>query len=350
MVRNKSIDLLRAFAILGVLFRHSIINSWYARAGWAGVDLFFVLSGFLVSGLLFNEFRKSGDVNIKRFLIRRGFKIYPAFYVFLLVALITEKYWFNANYPFQNILSEVFFMQSYFNGCFLHTWSLAIEEHFYILLSVFVLFAVNRKWILNKWLMVAVLSGSVLIVFLLRLQYVNSHFQDSAMHFFQTHLRMDGLLIGVLISFLYHFTGRFFVFVTKHRIILSILAICFISLPFILNAGSFFMLTLGLTLMQTGFGILVTLVVAYSDRLDSSRFSAFFVFKGLSFVGRFSYSIYLWHLFLYKILLEYWQKEPPVILYFVVTIAGGICLSLLVEQLFLKIRDKYFSPLVVRIN
>ena len=120
-MRLKTIDILRAFAILGVLFRHSIIDTWYSRPGWAGVDLFFVLSGFLVSGLLFNEFKKSGQVNIKRFLIRRGFKIYPAFYIFLLVALITEKYWFRVNYPLQNILSELFFMQSYFNGCFLHT-------------------------------------------------------------------------------------------------------------------------------------------------------------------------------------------------------------------------------------
>jgi peptidoglycan/LPS O-acetylase OafA/YrhL len=349
-MRLKTIDILRAFAILGVLFRHSIVNTWYARAGWAGVDLFFVLSGFLVSGLLFNEFKKSGNVNIKRFLIRRGFKIYPAFYVFLIVALITEKYWFHINYPLQNILSELFFLQSYFDGCFLHTWSLAIEEHFYILLSLFILRAVHKKWVLNKRLMITIISISILLVFVLRLHYVYTYFHETSMLFFQTHLRMDGLLIGVLVSFLYHFSGKFISVITKQMTGLIIIACAFISLPFIFSAGSFFMLTFGLTIMQAGFGIIVALVAVFSNKLDSYRFSGFFVANALSYVGRYSYSIYLWHLFLYKILSDFWQKEPPVIIYFFVTITGGICLSLLIEQVFLKIRDKYFSPVVARIN
>ena len=53
--------------------------------GWIGVDLFFVLSGFLISGLLFSEYKKRGAISFKTFFIRRGFKIYPAFYVFLLL-------------------------------------------------------------------------------------------------------------------------------------------------------------------------------------------------------------------------------------------------------------------------
>lgn len=341
---------MRALAILGVLFRHSSIDSWYSQAGWAGVDLFFVLSGFLVSGLLFNEFKKTGLVNIKRFLIRRGFKIYPAFYVFLFVALITEKYWFRVNYPIQNILSEVFFMQSYFNGCFLHTWSLAIEEHFYILLSVFILASVHYKWILNKRLMIAFFGLSVLFVFLLRLQYVIIHIQEPSMHFFKTHLRIDGLLIGVMVSYYYHFSAKFNTFISKHKVSLFFTAFVFTSLPFIFSAGSFFMLTFGLTIMQTGFGIIVALAVVFSSKLDSYRFSNLYITNTVSYIGQYSYSIYLWHLFLYKILYDFWQKEPPVIIYFTVTIAGGICLSLLVEQTFLKIRDKYFSLGVVRIK
>lgn len=348
-MRLKSIDILRSFAIIGVLFRHSIINTFYARAGWAGVDLFFVLSGFLVSGLLFHEFLKTDKVNIKLFLIRRGFKIYPAFYIFLIVALITEKYWFHVNYPSKNILSEVCFMQSYFDGCFLHTWSLAIEEHFYILLSVFILLAVHYKWILNKQLMIAFFSLSVLLVFLLRLQYVISHIQEPSMHFFKTHLRIDGLLIGVLVSYYYHFSENFKTFISKYRLSLFAIALVFISLPFIFSADSFFMLTFGLTIMQAGFGIIVALAAVFSNKIDSYRFANFFVTKALSYIGRYSYSIYLWHLFLYKMLSEFWQKEPPVIIYFAVTIIGGICLSLLVEQVFLKIRDKYFPTHMRRV-
>lgn len=64
--------------------------------GWSGVDLFFVLSGFLVSGLLLNEFKKSRTIQPGRFLIRRGFKIYPGFAVFLLLTFLVET--FGANY------------------------------------------------------------------------------------------------------------------------------------------------------------------------------------------------------------------------------------------------------------
>ena len=86
--RIRDLDFLRGLAIIGVLLRHSAFENIFARAGWAGVDLFFVLSGFLVSGLLFREYKKTGTVRIGRFLIRRGFKIYPTFYIFLIVSFI----------------------------------------------------------------------------------------------------------------------------------------------------------------------------------------------------------------------------------------------------------------------
>ncbi len=349
-MRIKAIDILRAFAILGVLFRHSVISAWYARAGWAGVDLFFVLSGFLVSGLLFNEYKKTDHVRVGRFLIRRGFKIYPSFYVFLLVALLTETFWYNTHYPLPNVLSEAFFLQSYFDGCFIHTWSLAIEEHFYILVSLFILLAVYKKWIPNRKLMISSLLAAIILVFTMRFQYVFARINEPSIHFFKTHLRMDGLLIGVLISYMYHFSERFKAIFSKNLYPFAAAVIALISLPFIFPAGSFFMLTAGLTLMQAGFGILVALVVVFSETLNGYRWYNSFFISALTMIGRYSYSIYLWHLFLYKGLLTLWHDEPPVIIYFIVTIVGGICLSLIIEQVFLKIRDKYFSPVVVGIK
>jgi len=84
-VRNKRLDILRCIAVLLVLLDHSGIHPFLTQTGWTGVDLFFVLSGFLISGLLFAEYKKRGAIDFKRFLIRRGLKIYPAFYTFLLV-------------------------------------------------------------------------------------------------------------------------------------------------------------------------------------------------------------------------------------------------------------------------
>src|ERR671924_64261 len=121
--RLGSIDVLRAVAVLLVVGHHmklpdsgptvlrSALAMWQ-RGGWVGVDLFFVLSGFLVSGLLFREYLRHGTVHVGRFLARRGLKIYPAFYCFLLAslaALVCRKGW----PPARRVVGELLFVQNY---------------------------------------------------------------------------------------------------------------------------------------------------------------------------------------------------------------------------------------------
>ena len=108
---------------------------WLQHGGWVGVDIFFVLSGFLVSGLLFREYQVHQSLRIGRFLVRRGLKIYPAFYLLILLTIWLDL----APYDVRKVLGEVFFLQSYYNlfgSIWTHTWTLAIEEHFYILLAL----------------------------------------------------------------------------------------------------------------------------------------------------------------------------------------------------------------------
>src|ERR1043165_6378202 len=88
--RSVQLDLLRGIAILMVLVTHCGVDPSHSGKleriarnftgfGWSGVDLFFVLSGFLVGGLLFKEIRARHSLDVKRFLLRRGFKIWPAY-------------------------------------------------------------------------------------------------------------------------------------------------------------------------------------------------------------------------------------------------------------------------------
>ena len=100
------------------------------RGGWVGVDLFFVLSGFLISGLLFTEHKKDGVIGFKNFIIRRGFKIYPGFWVMILLTLLL--YSIDGNESKKYLPFEILFIQNYFPGFWGHTWTLAVEEHFYI--------------------------------------------------------------------------------------------------------------------------------------------------------------------------------------------------------------------------
>src|SRR5713226_5024265 len=140
--RNQSLDVLRGVAVLLVIANHYPYYA-LARAGWIGVDLFFVLSGFLISGLLFSDLLSQGSISLGRFFIRRGLKIYPAFYFFLgLTTLLSPGIRHDGR-----ILSEVFFLQSYLPRIWGHTWSLAIEEHFYIMLPLLLIVLNRRNWL-----------------------------------------------------------------------------------------------------------------------------------------------------------------------------------------------------------
>src|SRR5450631_3793520 len=88
VIRNQKLDVLRAVAITLVFCRHTGSPAFLGLIGGIGVDLFFVLSGFLVSGLLFSEYKKHGTIKPGRFLIRRGFKIYPQFYLLAAITLV----------------------------------------------------------------------------------------------------------------------------------------------------------------------------------------------------------------------------------------------------------------------
>lgn len=135
------LDVLRGLAVLLVLGRHGRempadlpagvrdFFSLWLQMGWVGVDLFFVLSGFLVSGLLMREHASYGRINALRFVVRRGFKIYPLFWC-LITATALVRPVRDEPLPAGQLLAELFFVQNYFDGLWNHTWSLAVEEHF----------------------------------------------------------------------------------------------------------------------------------------------------------------------------------------------------------------------------
>src|SRR6266436_3971304 len=149
--RNLQLDFLRGVAILLVILRHTVlfhIPGWEAslvQFGWAGVDLFFVLSGFLISGLLFSEYRQNGMIRFARFAVRRALKIYPAFYFLVLLTVLARIALHTSDAVLRPLLHDVFFMQSYTPGTYGHFWSLSVEEHFYILFPLALYFMLRRK-------------------------------------------------------------------------------------------------------------------------------------------------------------------------------------------------------------
>ncbi len=243
----------------------ALLRLW-ARGGWIGVDLFFVLSGFLVSGLLFREYQRCGTVSVSRFLIRRGLKIYPAFYFFLALTTLRVVLAHGlAALPVRALISEALFIQNYGPALWWHTWSLAVEEHFY-LGSALLIHLLTRRARGNEdpyrsmpVIFLAVAAASLAARFLCGLQ---SPFAYST-HLFPTHLRLDGLMFGVCLSYLYHFRRGILAAVVRGREgWLLGLGAALLAPAFLFPVEStFLMYTLGLTGLYLGSGLVVLVLV-----------------------------------------------------------------------------------------
>lgn len=340
-MRIRGLDFLRGIAIIGVLCRHIEADFFLSGPGGYGVDLFFVLSGFLVSGLLFKEYLSNGNADVKRFLIRRGFKIYPAFYFFLLVTV--WMYGFGSTNS-TAILSEIFFLQSYLKPMWSHTWSLAVEEHFYFLLAFFVIAAIRFKWIQRERLMIGILAGMILLPLGMRLVYVYQVYRFAPEPFYYTHLRIDGLFTGALLGYLWHFKKNLLEKFYARKNFFLVLSILLIVPAFIFSPGSLWMVTIGFSMLHLAFSFILLLAV---DKRRKTFFEgnapARKIISLVKTTGVFSYSIYLWHLPVQNILLRNigdLSIETPA--YLVASVVTGILASIIIEKPMLKIRDRYF--------
>ncbi len=355
-MRSKVLDSFRGLAVILVLFRHYPRVNALERIGWIGVDLFFVLSGFLVSGLLFSEYKKTGRITPWTFLIRRGFKIYPLFYTFLGVTIIAHyalKFIGGEHeISLEQLPSELFFVQNYFKGIWNHTWSLAVEEHFYILLAFVISMLVKFNVVENRKL---VIRGVLLILIgVLMLRFATWHVLSDysyRTHFFPTHLRLDSLLFGVFISYIYHFEQEYFVRIgTRYTKLILALIVIILGLPFFYLIDSYFIGTIGLTLLYLAFGALLWISITYEKHI-LQKVWLMPVIRLLSFVGFYSYSIYLFHVMVGAFLMPIVVKFLPFTVhnkilfttYSILSVLLGVITSKLIEIPFLKFREKHFK-------
>ena len=353
--RLAGLDFLRVVAVLMVLGNHTTIcppevsaflnqvTSVWDRGGWTGVDLFFVLSGFLISGLLFNEYRQRGDIDIKRFLIRRGLRIYPAFWFLLLitvlVSVLTHETLYRGGY-----LSELLFLQNYHPSIWGHTWSLAVEEHFYVFLSALflLLLFLHRKHSTRAFASIPALFGVIAVASLLIRYWTASHAPVSYEHNIEpSHLRMDSLFFGVFLSYLWNCRGLSArESLRRYRYGVGLIGVgCFLP-AFLFGLGETpWLWTLGLTLFYLGGGCLLLATLKADIKRDS-------VWGRLANIGKYSYSIYLWNPMVDGSLNKFTHLAAENwVLYALLSWTGtfvlGIGTAKLIEYPVLKLRDKW---------
>lgn len=356
------LDIMRAVALLLVMFRHAgflqrhSIHPWIdwltdalIRGGWIGVDLFFVLSGFLVSGLLMREYQRKGTVHAGRFLFRRGMKIYPAMTLFLVVTALVYRL-NEGRWQVKELIVQALFIQNYTPGTYIHLWSLAVEEHAYLIIAAAFAFCVWRSakrggndpnpftWV--PWA-VGVYAAAALLM-RLWVSSVDRPYFSSYVHLFPTHLRLDSLFFGVFIAYAYHFKSDLFVtWCHRLRILMLVFGVLLLIPPFVMVLRKERLIyTFGLTSNYLGAGLL--LCVCLTLKSPTSKLAGYF-----ASLGRHSYGIYLWHMAVNGMILypiakmvggeALWWLMPG---YFALGIAMGVGLTVLVEIPALKWRDR----------
>ena len=285
--RNAQLDFLRATAIVAVVLFHVLQMSpeplpkvmSTAKIGKYGVDLFFVLSGWLIGGLYWREEVASGRVKIWNFWLRRWLRTIPPYLVALILAWIAVYLQRKEVFDWRYLI----FAQNYFEKIpfFLVSWSLCVEEHFYLFLPALILLF-PCKFRTQTVLFVCLIAVSPICRWWLSTGRVSSDFGHDQT---ATHLRMEGLILGFWLARLRLEPKTW----TKiQRFSGGALGVCTLALFLVSLAGPILMYRIGLTLLAAG---LASALVFRVDRKPSKLVKSQIVYK----IALASYSIYLTH-------------------------------------------------------
>jgi peptidoglycan/LPS O-acetylase OafA/YrhL len=365
----QGLDGVRAVAVILVFCTH-YFGYRIRFTGWTGVNIFFVLSGFLITGVLFDN--REEPFRFRNFYIRRTLRIFPLFYFAWLLVLVAgfflHAYW----YPIQilwplylgNYVRFIVGSESLDTIATLrpphlplvigHFWSLAVEEQFYLLWPL-VVFHVRQRKLLIRICIAAVLLVPVLRVVLWAT--VSKNLQSIMLMDMLTPTQCDAFLLGGLMALwmrgeekdkLLRNSGKIFV-----------VSFALLAAAYLLNNGphlrdmlpnSGWMSTYGFTLVD--FSAAGLILCALRTRSLTYRLTTSWPLRT---IGRYSYGIYVYHALLIKVLQYYvWPADhnwPPrvylvhaflsILLYFLIVVAVSACSYHFLELPFLKLKDRF---------
>jgi peptidoglycan/LPS O-acetylase OafA/YrhL len=328
---------LRAIAVLFVILSHGGLPA----PGGFGVLIFFTLSGFLITWLLLSEYAKTGAISLKNFYARRSLRIFPAYYAY---SALTLGLLFLAHKPINvpQTVASLLYVNNYYqailgdpNTVFSHTWSLAVEEQFYLIWAPSIIVLLRRRSILP-----ALVTAIVTIwIYRLVLVFFGVH-QGYIYEAFDT--RADHLLTGCLLAWLLFEQKwvRLFELVCRPWVMVLITVVLAI-----LNIAEFryeaiFRDTVAFTFEPALVAMLIPGLIHASGSLVGRILESPIV----SGIGRISYSMYLYQQIVIGPVEKALISQPVVLRAFaslIVTIAIALCSYYLIEKPFLRLKSRF---------
>lgn len=340
-------DGLRAIAVSIVMGDHGAYG--HIPGGFLGVDLFFTLSGFLITGILLEEHDRTGSVSLKNFYGRRILRLYPAL---LIAVLLAGALWATVPpetvvRPWSRTVLPVLFYYANFVytdlGSLGHTWSLAVEEQFYLIWPIVVVALFPRR---GRWTVMAVSAALILLANVTR-TVMEQRGATLQTLYALAPARMDALMVGALCAILVSEKCNWLRFVRGTFVVAFVVALLLVALPF-LQYDTPWLYHGGFTLVAVASGALIMSVRAASSeslgkRLLSHRWSVW--------VGKRSYGVYLYHVPIF-LALEHLRRAGSPLNFLAVSslkivatlIAAGLSYHF-VELPFLKLKARFRDPL-----
>lgn len=298
----KEIDGLRALAVIMVLAYH--LKMPFAKSGLLGVTVFFVISGYLITGILINEIEESGGVDLKNFWLRRIRRLLPAVLsmavVMIFVSAVANRVVFtkgcndllSAVFGYNNWW-QIFRKVSYFENAgapspFTHCWSLAIETQFYLIYPILLILLSKAR---NRGKVFAAVTAVLAMISVVLMGVLYSPDGDPSRVYYGTDTRAFSLLIGALAAI----QKEYHIIKVKLRgklwaVIGSISVLILIGMMMLISSYSSFLYYGGQAIVS----VLAAFVV-YAVTVSRSLLNIILGSSILKWIGDRSYSIYLWH-------------------------------------------------------
>lgn len=348
MNRLPGLDLLRAIAIVWVMLFHSWIVGGFSGAlqpvssyGWMGVDLFFVLSGYLIGYQLLKPLSQGKPLLIGEFYKRRAFRILPAYLVVLAVyALCPSLREASGMQPLWQFLTFTLnlLIDYQHNQAFSHAWSLCVEEQFYLIFPLLA-WSLTRLSSRNIALYMFV---CVIAMGMFTRGYASLHDMDYLERiYYPTYTRLDGLLAGIVLAVIQVYRPDWWTVWQRRANTLALLGVLVTGIAIWLfsDRTAFVPTVFGFPLLAFGFALLVA---AAAGPRSIGRWRV----PGAGWIAAMSYSLYLSHKLAMHAVAMTLASRPGIHgakafgIYATAILAVGILLHYLVERPFLRLRGQ----------